>query len=298
MNGLGILESVAVGGRLRAGTAALVPWWSIGKTALAAAALALVRDGRLGLAAPFRGRPYTLRQLLNHTAGVPCYGPLPDYKAAVAGGDAPWPLGELLDRVQPDNLRSAPGAQFRYSNVGYLFVRQAIEEATGLPLNDALARLVFAPLYITDVRSAETPDDLAACAWGNAARYDPRWVYHGLLIGPPASAVLFLDRLLGGDLLPSFLMADMLTPFRVHEDLPGRPFVAPGYGLGLMIDSNGRHGRMIGHTGGGPGSTCAAYHFPDLAPARTAAAFAPGDAAGSDGVVENRVLALAGRRAP
>jgi hypothetical protein len=50
---------------------------------------------------------------------------------------------------------------------------------------------------------------------------------------------------------------------------------------------------MIGHTGGGPGSTCAAYHFPDLAPARTAAAFAPSDREGTDGVVENRVIALA-----
>jgi len=293
MNGLPILESVVVGGRLGAGSAAPVPWWSVGKTALAAAALALVRDGRLSLDAPFRGRRYTLRQLLNHTAGVSCYGPLPDYKQAVARGDAPWPVSELLARVQADDLRSAPGAQFLYSNVGYLFVRQTIEDVTGLPLNDALARLVFAPLGVTDVRVGETADDLAACAWGNARRYDPRWVYHGLLIGPPASAVLFLDRLLGGDLLPSSVMADMIRPFRVDEEPPGRPFVAPGYGLGLMIDSNGRRGRMIGHTGGGPGSTCAAYHFPDRAPARTVAAFAPSDREGSDAVVENRVVALA-----
>jgi hypothetical protein len=33
-------------------------------------------------------------------------------------------------------------------------------------------------------------------------------------------------------------------------------------------------------------------------PACTAAVFAPSDTAGSDGMLENRVLALAGRRAP
>ena len=36
-----------------------VPWWSLTKTAIAAAALALVGDGRLALDEPLDARPYT-----------------------------------------------------------------------------------------------------------------------------------------------------------------------------------------------------------------------------------------------
>ena len=56
------------------GEAIDVPWWSFTKTVLAAAALALVRDGRLALDEPLPGRPYTLRQLLQHRAGLTDYG--------------------------------------------------------------------------------------------------------------------------------------------------------------------------------------------------------------------------------
>lgn len=63
---------------------AVVPWWSVGKTVLAAATLALVRDGGLALDATVSDQAFTLRQLLQHRAGPSNYGPLPEYKAAVA----------------------------------------------------------------------------------------------------------------------------------------------------------------------------------------------------------------------
>ena len=65
------------------GDAADVPWWSFGKTVIAAAALALVRDGQLALDEPLPDRPYTLRQLLQHRAGLTEYGRLPAYHEAV-----------------------------------------------------------------------------------------------------------------------------------------------------------------------------------------------------------------------
>ena len=61
-----------------------VPWWSFTKTVLAAAALVLVDAGRLTLDTPLAGQRYTLRQLLQHRAGVPDYGSLADYHDAVA----------------------------------------------------------------------------------------------------------------------------------------------------------------------------------------------------------------------
>jgi hypothetical protein len=53
------------------GDAPTMPWWSLSKTVIAAAALALVKRGRLTLDDPVVGESYTLRQLLQHTSGLP-----------------------------------------------------------------------------------------------------------------------------------------------------------------------------------------------------------------------------------
>jgi CubicO group peptidase (beta-lactamase class C family) len=62
----------------------VVPWWSFTKTAIAATALSLVARGKITLDEPLTAKPYTLRQLLQHRAGLCDYGALPDYHAAVA----------------------------------------------------------------------------------------------------------------------------------------------------------------------------------------------------------------------
>lgn len=266
-----------------------VPWWSLTKTALAAGALALVAGDRLALDAPLGSRPFTLRQLLQHTAGVPNYGDLAAYHDAVERGLEPWSPDELLRRVGSDRLLFRPGQGWAYSNVGYLLVRGLIEEATSEDVGAALRRLVFVPLGVPGVRLAQEARDLDGTAWGNAAGYHPGWVYHGLALGTPGDAALFLHRLLAGGHLPPVLLEAMRTPYSLGGPVPGRPWRMAGYGLGLMIDSASSRGRCMGHTGQGPGSVAAAYHFPDLDPPRTAAAFAPVE---DLGVVERAVLAL------
>jgi D-alanyl-D-alanine carboxypeptidase len=271
-----------------------VPWWSFTKTAIAAAALVLVERGQIALDSPVTGRPWSLRQLLQHRAGIPEYGALKDYHAAVESGAQPWPVEELLTRVKADQLLFEPDTGWRYSNAGYLLVRQLIEEATGEDIGQAMARLVFEPLGLT-VGLARTPGDLALTRWGNAAGYHPGWVYHGLLVGPPAGAAVFLDRLLGGHgsrLLSARSLDAMQDGHRIEEaaGTEGRPWRRPCYGLGLMIEAGDGAPRMIGHTGGGPTTTSAVYYFPsrDL----TAAAFAPSP---DPSIVEHRVIALASR---
>ena len=235
---------------------ALVPWWSFAKTVLATAVLRLVAEGRLAL-------DDRLARLLQHRAGLPDYGALPDYHAAVARGDTPWPAAELLARLAG---RSAPG--WRCSNIGYWHLRELVETTTGTELETVLRSLVA-------VRLARTPQDLAGCAWGNAAGYHPGWVYPGLLLGTPSAAAQFLHRLLTGDLLPADLRARMVTPFPLGETFPHRPWRSTGYGLGLMIGEMAGAGLAIGHSGAGPGSVAAVYHFP--VHGRSFAAFAQGE---------------------
>ena len=266
-----------------------VPWWSLTKTALAAAALGLVGDDRLSLDAPLSGRPFTLRQLLQHTAGLQDYGGLAAYHEAEARGDPPWSDGLLWRRVGADRLLFDPGQGWAYSNVGYLLVRRLIEETAGEDIGAALHRMVCDPLGVPGVRLAREPRDLSTTAWGNAAGYHPAWVYHGLLVGTPAEAARFLDGLLTGRLLRPALLQAMLESRSVGSAQEGRPWRAPAYGLGLMTDVVPSHGRSVGHSGAGPGSVAAAYHFPDLDPPRTIAAFAPG---GDVGIVERAALEL------
>ena len=280
------------GGIEQAGGAGPVPWWSFTKTLLAAAALRLVADGRLTLDQPLAGRPYNLRQLLQHRAGLPCYGGLEAYHAAVKKGEEPWPEDELWARAKADELRFSPDSGWHYSNIGYLRVRQLVEEASGLSLQAALQQLVFAPLGITGVGVARTPEDLDRCAWGNKTGYHPGWVYHGLLVGPARDAVDLLRNILAGALLPAELLTRMTRPHRLDGVVPGRPWLKAGYGLGLMIGEMEGVGCAIGHSGSGPGSTNAVYHYSDLSPGRTTAAFAASE---EDGIAEGMALRLAFR---
>jgi len=286
-----MVTATVVDGMLAGGDVAdaPVPWWSFTKTVLAAAALVLVDAGRLTLDTPIADRRYTLRQLLQHCAGVPDYGFLAAYHDAVARGRSPWPVSELLAQVYSHASGFEPGTSWMYSNVGYLFVRQLIEDAAGEEIGEALLRLVLTPLGIANAGLARTPDDLIGTRWGNASAYHPRWVYHGLMVGSPAAAALLLDRLLRGDLLSSASLRAMRESFRLGAPIPGRPWQAPGYGLGLMIETTAPPSFM-GHTGQGPSSTGAVYHFPAWGRSVTAAAFAPVD---DQGLVEQRVVEIA-----
>ncbi|MGL4316730.1 MAG: serine hydrolase domain-containing protein [Pseudomonas sp.] len=238
---------------------ALLPWWSFGKTVLAAAALSLVQDGLVELDDALPVGPFSLRQLLRHEAGLADYGELADYHAAVARHDTPWPVAEMLQRLDASRLRYTPGNGWRYSNVGYLYVAQLIERLTDLPLDQALQQRVLAPLGITRTHLARTEVDWQALDLQAAPSYHPAWVYHGLLVGPLAQAALLLDRLLAGELLAPTLLQAMQTPYRLGGPMAGRPWTAPGYGLGLMLGPEAGGLYLSGHTGGGPGSALAVY---------------------------------------
>jgi CubicO group peptidase (beta-lactamase class C family) len=263
------------------GNTVAVPWWSFAKTVIAAATLVLVRDGLLVLDQTVEEQPFTVRQLLRHEAGLPDYGELPDYHAAVARGDPPWSYEEMLARTDAKRLRYPPGNGWAYSNIGYLYLRLLIERKAGQEFGAALQRLILHPLGIADVRLAASREDLADVEMGTAAGYDPRWVYHGLLTGPLYQAALLLDRLMTGSLLPTNLLAAMLDRRSVGGPVAGRPWIAPAYGLGIMTGEVDAGISIAGHTGGGPGSVIAVYRDSVSPASPSCAAFATDSNVGS-----------------
>jgi len=252
----------------------IVAWWSFSKTVIAAAALVLVDRGKLALDELVPHAPYTLRQLLQHTSGLPDYGPNPEYHRAVDAGEPAWTVDELLRRVDPAALWFAPGTRFSYSNIGYLFVRQIVERAADADLSDALRTLVFNPLGIEGTRVASTADEFDAIVWRNERRYDPRWVYHGCVIGSLPAAATWLHRLMHDGLLAPATKAAMLVA-RSYDPEVKAP-ANSGYGLGIMIEPVRPGERFAGHAGGGPGSTVTV--FSALTAKRTFAAAAGTDA--------------------
>jgi CubicO group peptidase (beta-lactamase class C family) len=272
------------------GAALVVPWWSVTKTVIAAAALRLAERGALDLDAPLEAaHGASLRAVLQHRAALPDYGSLPDYHAAVAAGEPPWSEAGLLARVG-----GPTDGRWRYSNVGYLLARRQVEAAAGAPLGTALKTLVLEPLGLGErVRLAETPADMAATALPPPAGYHPGWVYHGCLIGPVAAAARAMAGVLGGLLGPEATAA-MAAAIPVGGALPGRPWRRTGYGLGLMLgtmaDADGVMTSALGHSGGGPGSACAVYRFPERPDAPTVAVFG---ALADPGAAESRARALA-----
>ena len=255
-----------------------VPWWSFTKTVLAAASLRLVEAGTLALDTQVGEAPYTLRQLLQHEAGLPDYGGLNDYHQAVARGDDPWSTGELLERAGADRLLFAPGEGWAYSNIGYLKVGQLITFVTGQPLDVSVSGLVLCPAGANDTRLASAPHDLTDVRMGSASGYHPGWVYHGLIVGPLADATRVLRSLLAGELLSAAVLIEMCRA-RPLPQYRRPPWIEPGYGLGLMtpVAPGGR--RVFGHTGEGPGSTIAVYGRRGPEGALVAGAWSSGEAA-------------------
>ncbi|MDR9750321.1 serine hydrolase domain-containing protein [Pseudomonas sp. SZMC_28357] len=265
----------------------IVPWWSFTKTVLAATALTLVRDGLVELDQPLHDQPFTLRQLLRHEAGLADYGSLAEYHAAVRNHEAAWSADDMLERLDASRLRYPPGNGWGYSNVGYLFVARLIERVTGLTLQDAVSSRVLVPLGVSGARFATRREDLLGKVHGVADHYDPGWVYHGLLVGPLAQAALLLDRLLAGELLPTALLKDMQTVRTLGGPIANRPWVTPGYGLGVMQGPIANGLIFCGHTGGGPGSVIAVYRCNDNAASACCAVFANG---ADEGAVEAEVV--------
>lgn len=141
-------------GRFRAG--------SVTKVFTAAVVLQLAGEGRISLDRPARHylpdlipaayAKVTVRQLLNHTSGIPSVGP--------AGTDTPeGAYAHRCDLIDPaDVVREAtahrpdfaPGTQQHYANIGYTVAGLLIERVAGDTYASQVSRRVLKPLHLTN----------------------------------------------------------------------------------------------------------------------------------------------------
>src|SRR5206468_2267838 len=107
--------------------------YSITKTFTATLVLLLREEGRLSLDDPLsrwfpripQADRITLRQLLNHTAGVPDYGALRSYHEAVRSSPStPWSFERFAAETFDRGLQFEPGSSWAYSNPGYMLLKR------------------------------------------------------------------------------------------------------------------------------------------------------------------------------
>ncbi|MFD0556472.1 beta-lactamase [Stackebrandtia endophytica] len=227
-----------------------VPVYSIAKVYTAAAILSVVDiDDAIGSRLPDLSpevASLSIRDILSHRSGLNDYFAWPDYRAAVAADEDPWPVSAVVDRAEVSTRN-----RFGYSNIGYLLLRLTLERVTRKPFFDALDELVLRPLKVT-ARPFDDRTDWRHCDHPEVTeklrRYHPGWVYPGTFLARVEDAAAGIGRLMAGGLGTEVPTA-MTRAFPV--DAPGHPLSPSGYGLGLM--TRGFPPTVVGHGGGGPG---------------------------------------------
>jgi CubicO group peptidase (beta-lactamase class C family) len=136
---------------------------SVTKQFTSAAVMQLVEQGRVGVddsigqhlsTLPVAWRGVTVRQLLNHTSGIPSYTDL----------GQPW-FRRFAEEMTPDTLVAltaakpldfAPGTKWKYNNTGYVILGMLIEKLTGHSWAVDIRERFAVPLGLDDTRACLT----------------------------------------------------------------------------------------------------------------------------------------------
>ncbi|MFD9025806.1 serine hydrolase domain-containing protein [Streptomyces parvulus] len=241
------------------------------KTFTAIVVLQLVAEGRVALDEPVEtylpglvrgegidGRRITVRQLLQHTSGLPNYTEhigLEDFAEVQHKFFQPH---DLLHAALAHPAEFTPGTKWKYSNTNYLLAGLLIEKVTGRPVQEQITERVIRRAGLRHTSWPQPGDQIVPepHAHGyarssvengevvDATRMDPSWGgAAGQMISTPSDLAKFSRKLLDGKLLPAAQLAEM----RKTVDAP----LMPGwrYGLGLFSIPLSCGGVYWGHGG-------------------------------------------------
>jgi D-alanyl-D-alanine carboxypeptidase len=246
---------------------------SVAKAFSGAVALNLVEAGKLGLdetiAQRLAGMPaawgaVTVRQMLNHTSGLPDYTKSKGFAKQARNDPRGFvsPQG-IIDWVRADPLEFAPGSRYEYSNTDNIVIGLIAEAVSGEPYGQQLQRIVFDPAHLTQtsfptkvglpnsfihgyvVEPGEPPTDVSTFLSPSGA-----WA-SGAIVSTPKDLNAFIRSYLG---LKFFAAAEQRQQMRF---VPGGESSPPGPGkhsAGLaLFRYQTKCGTVYGHTGNFPG---------------------------------------------
>lgn len=208
---------------------------------------------------PTTARPITFRDLASHTAGLDRE---PAASHAARGPARSWER-KVLESIPLTAARTAPGAAYLYSNIGYGILGLALERAAGRPFERLVREHVFDPLGMGSSFFTVPPAHRARLAVGYVNLDDgtvdprvPRAEHRGRgykvpnegvysTAGDLARLVIGLSGALGDTLLSAESRTEMLRP--------PQPGGRAGYGIGLQLT------RVAGALIAGHSGTVAGY---------------------------------------
>jgi D-alanyl-D-alanine carboxypeptidase len=247
---------------------------SIAKAFSGAVGLRLVRDGRLGLddtigqrvtGMPSAWAGVTVRQLLNHTSGLPDYTQSDAFvkQARTDPRGFVSPTG-IIDWVRGDPLVFAPGSRYAYSNTDNIVIGLIAQAVTGRSYPDLLADFVFGPARLRETsfptRRISLPAPFVhgyAVAAGDKDQdvttfLSPSGAWaSGAVVSTPADLNAFIRAYLGLRFFGAAQQREQMS------FVPGGQSSPPGPGqnaAGLAVFRyRTRCGTVYGHTGNFPG---------------------------------------------
>jgi CubicO group peptidase (beta-lactamase class C family) len=227
---------------------------------------------------PAYGKSITVRNLLNHTSGLPDYEEIlmkqypntPDDKIPQI-----LDAGVLTSLEQQSAGQFPPGSKWQYSNSGYAVLAMIVEKVSGKPFGQFLHERIFVPLKMNSTLAYEKgKNEVPRRAYGHTKEKDGSWRETDQ---SPTSAVLgdggiytSIDDLEKWDralrdhtLLSEAEMQPALTPV---EPTSGPAKLHSGktlsYGFGWFLDPYQGHRRMY-HDGETIGFLTTIQRFPD-----------------------------------
>lgn len=225
---------------------------------------------------PSYGKSISIRNLLNHTSGLPDYE---DVLMKQYPGTPPEKIPQILDAgvlkllEHQTATKFPPGSKWEYSNSGYAVLAMIVEKVSGKPFGQFLHDRIFAPLKMNNTLAYEKDkNEVPNRAYGHSK------TDKGLQEADqsPTSAVLgdggiysSVDDLAKWDralrehtLLSEAEMQPALTPVHVADGLPTSEGHNVSYGFGWFLDPYKGHRRMR-HDGETIGFRTTIQRFPD-----------------------------------
>jgi len=199
-----------------------------------------------------RGDEVTLRQLMNHTAGVHSY-PGPTERTIVRTGIT---VPEMVNHIGSLGYDFDPGTRWEYSNSGYFLIGAVIEKVSGQTFREFARMRLFTPLGLTHTavdsndevvprRASPYFRDPAHKGVFENADYIHMSVPHaaGGIRSTASDLIKWTAALHGGRVLSGASYKEMTTPATVKGKDDAK------YGLGLHLLEQQGH-RLINHDGG------------------------------------------------
>lgn len=236
---------------------------SISKQFTATAILLLQQEGKLHVKDDIRkylpqyntwGRTITIEHILSHTSGIPSYTELPGFDTLA---DKKISNSRLIRFFESAPLIFEPGADWSYSNSGFVLAGVIVEKITGMPFNDFVRERILKKLNMTETAFGSSdyalPGKTAEYA-GNTPKgkikmetqYDWYWAYGAGQLVSTVDDMLKWDEALYD---ASFIMPELLQT--AHSAYKLKMGNSANYGLGWGVDTlNGKaviqHGGAIG----------------------------------------------------